>query len=249
MKPPTPSVCINIFGSCVTRDVVEFAAGLTVGKYCARQSVVSAVANRPMQETIDALQFVEGTHPFHQRCVQEDFDKTTLNELGKRSSDEVAIVDFIEERTPLGVTPCNTIISLSQAATKFSNARPLITRTISPYSEEHIDLFGNAIRDFSMRLNGRPVIVHRSLYSPGDWEFERANRVLDQFYTQAIPLLQPIAVVESAPELRISGTNHKWGLAPYHYIDEYYKDIVRQISEQTGMALALKSRFSLQKST
>jgi len=242
-----PSACINIFGSCVTRDLVEFAAELDVGKYCARQSLVSSVGKRPAPETISSLHFVDGTHPFHERCVREDFDKLTLGDLRNRPADEIVVIDFIEERTPLGITECGAIFSLSQAATKFSNARSLVSRQVDAYSAEHIELFSKSIDDFGARLAGRPVIVHRALYAPGDWKFERENEVLERFYSMAIGRLNPVAVISAPEELRKSTLNHKWGPAPYHYMDDYYTHLLDQISIAMRIPVRPRTGFSLQK--
>ena len=106
---------ISIWGSCVSRDAVEFASGLSMGLYCARQSVVSSVARPASQETVAALEFKEGTHPFPRRVVEEDFLKTSLDRLIKTNPNGIVIIDLIEERVALGVTQCGTHVTFSQA--------------------------------------------------------------------------------------------------------------------------------------
>jgi lysophospholipase L1-like esterase len=233
---------LHIFGSCVSRDAVEFAQGLRVGKYLARQSAVSAVSNPPARETLDALQFKEGTHPFRRRVVEEDFRKTALSELAQQ--DGVLLLDLIEERVPIGVTPCGALVTYSKAASEFSNARSLIQRMIAPYSDEHRDLFRKSIPVFAERIGPRPVVIHRALYAEGDWNFERANRVLGEFYDLAAKRLKSATVIEVEP--RVSSASHKWGLAPYHYIDAYYRSFVEQFSASTGINVSVKQGFTMQ---
>lgn len=240
---------INIWGSCVSRDAVEFASGAKMGMYCARQSVVSSVATPVSQETFQALEFKEGTHPFHRRLVEEDFLKTSLTQLCERHPNGALIFDLIEERVPIGVTKCGTYVTFSQAASGFSNARSLISRMIQPYSDEHVELFATAINDFAGRLANRTVVIHKALYAEGDWEFETANRVLSDFYDMAVKSLNSSVVIEVVDGLRASSSSHKWGVAPYHYVDDYYQDFVEQFAERTGLPVSVKPEFTLQKAS
>jgi hypothetical protein len=237
---------LHIFGSCVSRDAVEFAQGVRVGKYLARQSVVSAVADRPSQETLDGLQFKEGTHPFNRRMVEGDFRKTSLGELAAQDPAAVVVFDLIDERMPLGVTHCGALVTYSQPAAGCSNARTLIQRLIPAYSDEHRDLFRKAIPVFAERIGPRPVVIHRALYAPGDWDFERANRVLGEFYGLAAKFMKSATVVEVEPQHRVSSASHKWGFAPYHYVDAYYRNFVGQFSASMWAGVAVKHGFTLQ---
>lgn len=240
---------INIWGSCVSRDAVEFASGAKMGMYCARQSVVSSVATPVSHETLQGLEFKEDTHPFHRRLVEEDFLKTSLPQLCDKHPNGTLILDLIEERVPIGVTKCGTYVTFSQAASGFSNARSLISRMVQPYSEEHVELFAAAIKNFGSRLANRTVVIHKALYAKGDWEFEAANRTLSNFYDMALKSLNSWIVIEVTDGLRVSSPNHKWGVAPYHYVDKYYQDFVEQFAERTGLPVSVKPEFTLQKSS
>lgn len=240
---------INIWGSCVSRDAVEFASGVAMGMYCARQSIVSSVAGPVSQETFKALEFKDGTHPFHRRLIEEDFLKTSLSQLCERHTNGALIFDLIEERVPIGLTRCGTYVTFSQAASGFSNARSLISRMIRPYSDEHVDLFGKAINHFAARLSDRTVIIHKALYAEGDWEFENANRILCEFYDMVIKSLTSSIVIEVEKDLQVSSPNHKWGVAPYHYVDGYYQDFVEKFATRTGLPVSVKPSFTLQKAS
>lgn len=218
-----------------------------MGMYCARQSIVSSVAKPVSQETIAALEFKEGTHPFHRRLVEEDFLKTSLDQLSKKNPNGFVILDLIEERVALGVTRCGTYVTFSQAASGFSNARSLITRLIQPYSDEHVELFRQAIGSFAPWLGSRTVIIHKAFYAEGNWEFAHANRVLGKMYEMVIRSLSSSRIIEVGQGLRVSCPSHKWGLAPYHYIDGYYQDFVEQFAARTGLPVSVKPAFTLQK--
>lgn len=238
---------VHIFGSCVSRDALEFASGVTVGKYCARQSVVAAVSPLPEESLRQALEIAPGTHDFHRRCVVEDFEKTTLALLAERPVEEPVVIDFIEERVALGVLRDGSVVTFSQAATAYSNARSLVARLVRPYSAEYVQMFESAIGPFAERLGARPVVLHRALYAEGDWNWEEANRVLEHFYSLAERHLAQAAVIEVPASLRVSSPGHKWGVAPYHYVDGYYRGFVEQWSQALGDGLAAKPSFTLQK--
>jgi hypothetical protein len=233
---------VHVFGSCVSRDALEFAAGITVGKYCARQSVASAVSQRPSTEVLDALQFKDGTHPFHQRVVNEDFQKTSLDELGTGP----IVLDLIEERALLGITRCGAFVSYSDAAKLFSNARGLITSFVKPFSTQHLDLFRQAIGVFAARLADRAVVIHRAFYAKGDWDSDGPNAALEQLYGMVHAQLPAAIIIEVERDLLRSSPTHKWGVAPYHYVDDYYLSFVGQLA-RAGLPSQAKSAFTLQK--
>jgi hypothetical protein len=210
-------------------------------------TVVSSVTSPVSQETFRALEFKDETHSFHRRLVEEDFLKTSLSQLCKKHPNSVLIFDLIEERVPIGLTLCGTYVTFSQAASGFSNARSLLSRLIKPYSDEHVELFGKAIKDFAAKLSNRTVVIHKALYAEGDWEFETANRVLSDFYDMAIKSLNSSVVIEVVNGLRASSPTHKWGIAPYHYVDGYYQDFVEQFAARTGLPVSVRPAFTLQK--
>jgi hypothetical protein len=235
---------VHVFGSCVSRDALEFAAGITVGKYCARQSVVSAVGQRPSAEVLGALEFKDGTHSFHQRVVDEDFRKTSLDEL--TSSTGPIVLDLIEERALLGITRCGAFVSYSDAAKLFSNARGLITRFVKPFSTQHLDLFRQAIGVFAARLADRAVVIHRAFYAKGNWDSDGPNAALEQLYGMVQAQLPAAIIIEVERDLHRSSPTHKWGMAPYHYVDDYYLSFVGQLA-RAGLPSQAKSVFTLQK--
>ena len=240
---------INIWGSCVTRDAVEFGHGVSIGIYCARQSVVSSVAEPVSDATFQKLTFKEGANPFHRRVVEENFLKTSLIPLCEKHPHGALILDLIGEKAPIGITYCGTQVTFSQAASKFSNAESLIIRKIPSFSDEHVELFGNAIKKLAVKLSDRPVVIHKAFYAEGKWEFKHANQVLRTYYDMAISSLHVTSVIEVEQCLRASSPQHKWGLAPYHYVDGYYQDFIEKLATGTGMPLSVKPGFTMQKNS
>lgn len=87
---------IDIFGSCVTRDLFECknADKLSVGEYIARQSLFSAFAP-PIHWEKDEISAL--TSDFQKRLLINDFEKLSFNRL-KESNNKYLIIDFIDER-------------------------------------------------------------------------------------------------------------------------------------------------------
>lgn len=239
---------IDSFGSCVSRDSIEFIHTAKVRNYCARQSIVSAVSNKPHSGTIQALSIREGTHNFHRRCIEHDFSKVSLDLLNQTENvDTPLVVDLIEERMPLAVTKCGELVTYSQAAREFSNINELVERRIPQFSQEYVDLFEKSVNVFADRLKDRIVVIHKAFYAKGDWEFTKANEVLEYFYKKMILAFGNSIAVEVEEEFRISEANHKWGIAPYHYVDAYYMRFVDLMSHCFSGELSVREGFTLRK--
>ena len=94
----------------------------------------------------------------------------------------------------------------------------------------------------SMFDPGNAVILHRAFWAaeyvsegqrlpfsvPQAEDIARQNAYLEFCYQQVEQCLSP-AVVAVEPELCVASETHRWGLKPYHYVDEYYWEIWRQI--------------------
>lgn len=90
-----------IFGSCVSRDVLNFDEGNTISLngYFARSSMASAFYFKPLADRYsDQL-----TSPFQRKIVSADLSKGFVRHLSSASFD-ILLVDFIDERFRLWVS-------------------------------------------------------------------------------------------------------------------------------------------------
>lgn len=191
------------------------------------------------------MSFAENTPAFYRRCIPEDFDKTALAELAAQPPGAV-VVDFIEERMRLAVMPCGGLVTFSLAATTYTNIRDFKPRLIPAFGEEHRALFAAAIGPFAERLGDRPVILHRALYAEGAWDSAGPNAVLEQFYDLAAEALPRAVIIEVPRAARISTAGHKWGVAPYHDADAYYREFVALMAERAGVDASPRMDVTLQ---
>lgn len=239
-----PKIGVDIWGSCVSRDSLEFANNIEIGKYCARSSIISAVAPPVAMDTIKILKLEKEIRPFYRRVIDEDMHKTALRDFNAKN---VLVLDLIEERVPAGLTLCGTYITYSQVLHKFSNnGKQLLQRIIEPYSDEYVDLFLTSIDKFAKKIGDKHVFIHKAFYAKGKWEFERQNEILEVYYQRASKAFTKSSIIEVDKAFRISGPNHKWGIAPYHYIDEYYRQFLKEFSKKSGMKISYKKDLTLQ---
>ncbi|MEO6173289.1 MAG: DUF6270 domain-containing protein [Arenimonas sp.] len=243
----------SIFGSCVSRDALEFVNSAKVVDYHARQSVISVVSQKPDTQWLELLEVEPTAHEFHQRCIVDDVNKYTFQKIEKcDASDRIWVIDFIEERVPVGLTPCGNFVTVSQAATSFSNINKLPLQRIVAYSPEHIALFEKAIKQFAQILSGKRVVLHKAFYATIAKDAigisSSANVVLEYFYDLASKHMPQAMLLEVESSFVNASETHKWGLAPYHYQDDYYLRFVEKLSMLIGRSdLSAKPSFSLQK--
>ena len=55
------------------------------------------------------------------------------------------------------------------------------------------------------------------------------------------------AIVEVDEVNLLSNADHKWGLAPYHYIDNYYMQVIEKINEQTNINIVVNKKYTMRK--
>ncbi len=223
---------IAIHGSCVSRDFAEFMSW-PVSNYQARSSFAT--------KSTDSVGFDESclmgiSSPFQQRMVRWDLLKRKFD-----VGDGVFLmIDLIDERFDVylvgesSVTrskpfhDCGVLESISGQKIRLERG-----------GDEYIRLFKEGLAVFSEWVDV-PIILHRANWASlmrteqGDEameniiQIERENILLERLYSLAENALNPILVVESS-SLLIADPNHKWGLAPFHYIPEYYEEIDRQV--------------------
>lgn len=97
-----PQVSVSIFGSCVSRDLLEYnpACDLRLDSYFARQSIVSAVSDIV---PIDSNEInIESN--FQKRQIIYDFNKSAMGLMKDKVSDYL-IIDLADEKHVWGLSP------------------------------------------------------------------------------------------------------------------------------------------------
>jgi len=225
---------LAIHGSCVSRDFAEFE-NWNVVNYQARSSMCSKTGV-PTQYDKNLLSGIGSN--FQKRMVEWDLASRPFNS----ENADLILMDLIDERFDI-FQHGMTVSTISQAYhdAKIVTSIPGISRRVERGSEEHFEFFTKGVERFSKDID-KPVILHNARWSTHYLvdnklrKFEREefhlknNNLLDAFSEILLEYI-PFLDVVSSPDLLISDPNHKWGLAPFHYISEYYVDIGKKIAE------------------
>lgn len=251
-------VPLSIFGSCVSRDVLECEANqeraIQLKTYVARQSIVSAVS-QPVPCDARRIQLKSA---FQRRMVLCDFQKTSFD-LFTGDGSQYILVDLIDERFDL-MKIGRAYITLSDEAEASGITRDYLiekrfgigsacVKKKRLRSHYYVDArrLEEYIRDFAERLKNiypeERILLHRAkmqdyyLNSDGSvrrfplnhlYNNARINRLLDYMYDYLESCL-PHAPVIDFSGLYYADQNHKWGLSPMHYQKEYYDRVYQEI--------------------
>lgn len=223
---------ISIHGSCVTRDLAEFH-DYEVLHYQARSSLCTK-SGEPIDYDSEKLTNIQSK--FQRSMVEWDLNKKSFF---SRNADCI-IIDLIDERLDV-FSNGKAHATRSQAffhSGVSSTMRGEFSR-LKRGSEDYFDLFRFGVKQFSSSLD-RPVVLHNARWAStyrqnGQvYEFEDnekinfENELLDDL---TIILTEEIAVegIIDSPMNSIADSKHKWGLANFHYIPEYYLDLDQQL--------------------
>ncbi len=229
----------SIYGSCVTRDIFsELKLDSYVKQYQARCSLHSKVSEPFEDAEIPTLIGIDSN--WQKKMVNYDLKKNGLN----LSSDDVLIVDFIDERFNI-MKSGTTLMTQSKEFNDLDLASKLnCTKAFSRGTDLEFDFWKIACQKFKNSLpSPHPtIIVHKGIFALQyigkdglidlpNREFNlEMNRRLEIYYSIFIEVLNPNTVISAPKELIIAEPNHKWGLAPFHYIQEYYEELWGQLT-------------------
>lgn len=243
---------VAIVGSCITRDLWPIVGAEPVDLlYISRTSLPSLFA-RPLEGVETAQEPPPGLGAFTHRAMVNDLKKRALAELVAHQPTHI-IFDFIDERLDL-LSVGGTIITHSweldvsgylaqpvfedaatiqrtssacdllwlQAADEmaaFIQSTPLRDATLivheAQWATQYRDETGTA-RDFADELEifqGKPAAI-------------ADHNAMLNLYQPAFRARLPQAVsVAAPPDLHLASARHRWGLSPFHYVDDYYREV------------------------
>jgi hypothetical protein len=231
---------ILIYGSCVSRDIISHSQKnklpIDLVDYYARSSLASVVA-RPFESSID-IQLEKILSPFQRRMVERDVNKSFFDDLDKLEYD-ILLVDLVDERLNIWVDDFDHVITLSSelSQTGFLN-QGHIGRVVVSGNEEFWERWLQGWSLFVERLRylgklHKLVInkVYWSLETEAGQEFGEsypaqrilsANKLLKRMYDRIEIDVSRGQIIEFPTSLLRSADSHKWGVSPFHYIDDYY---------------------------
>ena len=219
---------VSVYGSCVARDVVRVAEEyLELERYYARSSWISATTkpvDLPKQKSkLDSA--------FQQRMVEYDLQSRALSGV-KGSECQTIMLDLVDER--LGVYPTNSggyVTWLNEL--NHSGWLPVIPhgKLIEFGSDAHFELFAGAVPRVAEALADKHAVLLKFDFAaktlggedvpetngrPAKWWNEAYSRYYDAVSAAGIEIMEVPA------ELCLSTKEHRWGIAQYHYQDDFY---------------------------
>lgn len=248
-KNNSPKTSISIWGSCVSRDFLEYknVANLELIHYIARQSIVSAVS-KPLQIKEDDIHL---SSSFQRKQVLNDFNKLSFDMLCSKKA-EYLIVDLVDERFQLAkyygsyITysqECKNSGLLSEDTLLINKKRTIADNGKVSYCVEdnNLDCFMDIFCNLLLSIyTASRIILHRvygaEYFVDAQNEIKRfdENTISRLKYTNALyeymyeymynRLGKSICNIDISKGYYAS-EQHKWGLAPIHFQHEYYKEV------------------------
>lgn len=223
---------IFIYGSCVTRDGVEWWPdyGFELDGYVARQSLISSQSAATQAEATFDFESVESD--FQKRMAIDDLEGNLMSVI-TRHNPEVIVWDLCDERNGVHQFKSGRFYTRNIL---YKDSRPR-GETIAFGSDQHFQLWTKALDSFMNQLGNRRLIVNGTPWAikndKGDpvnsddtkaTVFNRnAERYFDAIADRGIPIIR----VDQDKAIALS--SHKWGEAPFHYVDDTYHEFLRQL--------------------
>lgn len=248
---------LNIFGSCVSRDVLEVQKErkILLQTYIARESIVSAVSPSVVLDE-DKLNLDSN---FQRRMIMHDFQKDAF-ELFRSNQSDFILVDFIDERFPLVklghsyVTYSNELmvsryikkpklVELRKSISSsnwFKKEKEIKWKIDKKDMDQFINLFCQQLLDL---YKPEQIIVHEVYLS--DTYISRDNKACSfpknhlknnkllnekykYLYNKFKEYIPNVRVIHCSHDY-MADENNKWGLSPMHFQKEYYERVLEEL--------------------
>ena len=234
----------KIYGGCVSRDILNFdeAELIKLVSYNARSSLATLGSNNAAKNIskkhYDSLLNIESK--FQRRMVESDFKNQILESAGKGDYD-LLLIDFLVDRFHLAEID-GKLVTRSVEFVR-SGIKP--NRLINTFSDQYLTLWREGIDNLFSVIDARAdldkVKINKVYWSDiatdeqdtiklnEKWDIEKNNAKLDAMYEYVENILPSSSIIEVDKSLLIADSNHKWGLSPFHYTDDYYRKMLEII--------------------
>ena len=244
---------VAIIGSCITRDLWPIL-GVDVADllYISRTSLPS-LFSAPIGAITTRAGPPEPLKRQQHNALVADLTKTALSALVEHQPSHI-IFDFIDERFDLLAAGAGLAThSWELGVSGYLDQPVLATRRSIPRLSASCDLlWRDALEELAAFLAATPLRQARLILHEAQWagsyraqDGRRArfddtpagqaggrtahNKLLARYQAAFRARLPQAAVVSTGASLRLADAGHRWGLSPFHYVDDYYRDIWRQL--------------------
>lgn len=239
-----------MYGGCVSRDAYDFMSRdeYTLLHYVSRQSVISA------SSTVDTGILADlDMRPFQRRNAEGDFKGDLIDRITPHAdSIDTFVWDILIDRNGVVRTTDGKYVTYSydlQSAGVFTRMQELGTygERVHFGTDEHFQLWVTAVDDFLVFLKASGILDKVLLViapwattaddggTPNHWTQgptpDEANALYPRYYDYLTDVwrLRSVTIPEEAV---ITRRDHKWGPAPYHYVDAAYEHIIGAIARR-----------------
>ncbi len=239
-------IFISILGSCVSRDIFEFADSkrFQIEHYFARTSVVSSVS-KPIELKEEEIKL---SSPFQRRMVLTDLNKSYWKTIRDGIS-EYVMIDFIDERYETGKL-FDSYFTLSKEFKESECIKEykIINKvkkkdeyfieeiSLNVYLEEFIERVKSMFKEKKIILHKAKLVDYyisnqREIkkFSASHCEYiKKTNLLLDYMYSYVESKLENCICLECT-EPYFADEKHKWGLSHMHYEEKYYISVFNSL--------------------
>ena len=231
---------IHIIGSCANRDTFRILdRDRLIGRYTSRSSLISRMSP-PIN--FDICSYFDSSLDWKQKMIVEDFNKNGLyiNDYARG----ILLIDFLDERFQL-LEIENTFVTESTEFERMKLGKVLpINKVLSRGGQTDFNLWTDACHKFTNLIPQsirNKTVLHKAFWANNYLKdgnlcsfkeqsgIEFYNRNLSFYYETFESIYSPGYVIELPLEKRIADPYHEWGLAPFHYIFEYYQAFYQQL--------------------
>lgn len=241
-------VRVLVYGSCVARDTIEFAAAGSVDLrgYVARQSLISvdndASAHLPASMTVSSK--------FQERMIRSDFSGRLLDRVDAMAVElDVLLWDLADERHGVYRFPDGSVSTRSIDTMRIPELEAQFREAeLLPFgTSEHLSMWTQCAQAFAKRLRSLelfdrtvvlevPWAVLTTEGKPSPWSMGVRAKDANKHYQPYYAALRELGfrAVELPEALVLADPQHRWGLAPFHYSPAVYREVLRQLREELG---------------
>lgn len=243
------SARVLVYGSCVARDTVEFAAPESVDLkgYIARQSLISSGSDASTHLP-EALVI---SSKFQERMIRADFRGSLHGRLQAAAGEiDLLLWDLADERHGVHRFSDGTIATRSIDTMKAGPVAALLdAATLIPFgTDEHFALWREQLNRFEATVRETKLFEHTVALDvpwavrttegrPSPWSMgvraSEANQRYRRYYDEL--RRRGFRMVELAEDVVLADPAHRWGLAPFHYSPAVYREVLRQLREEFGV--------------
>lgn len=238
-----PQVRVTVYGSCVARDTVDLAGSehFDVVAYIARQSLLSADHDASPRFPAE----VEIDSEFQRRMMAGDFAGNLEERLTEAAPEtDVLLWDLADERHGVHLFEDGSVVTRSIDVVRLPEMLSAIegARHIPFGTDEHFELWSpraEKLRDTLVELGlfAKTVVLRvpwALVTADGrstPWSMGTSAREANDAYHRYYERLDKLGfrILELQPLGVLADPDHRWGLAPFHYTQDVYEEIVAKV--------------------